>query len=323
MILAGDIGGTHTRLALFETAGGLKSKAEKIYLSRKYASLEEIAREFLGSESVSRACFGIAGPIRNGRCQATNLPWVIDAATLSQHLKIPSVHLLNDLEANAYGLRALKPDELGVLHPGQPGQKGNAALIAAGTGLGEAGLYWDGKEHHPFACEGGHCDFAPRNREEFELFLYLQKKYSHVSYERVVSGPGIHEIYDFLIETGREKEALVIRAEMKEGDPTAVISENGRLGQDPACIRAIDWFISLYGAEAGNLALKILSIGGLYIGGGIAPHLLEKMKQGAFLSSFSDKGRFKNLLESIPIWVILNDKAALLGAAYFSSRLTQ
>lgn len=321
MILAGDIGGTHTRLALFEAAGGLKSKAEKKYLSRNYASLEEIVRDFLGSQSVSRACFGIAGPIRNERCQATNLSWVVEAASLRQNLKIRSVHLLNDLEANAYGLRVLKKEELYLLHPGVAGQKGNGALIAAGTGLGEAGMYWDGKEHHPFACEGGHSDFAPRNAIEFELLVYLKKKFAHVSYERVVSGPGIFEIYKFLTETGRVKANAAIEEEMKHRDPPAVISENARLNKDAGCVQAIDWFISLYGSESGNLALKMLSIGGFYIGGGIAPHLIDKMKDGRFHSSFVDKGRFKNLLESIPIWVILNDEAALLGAAYFSSRL--
>lgn len=315
MILAGDIGGTNTRLALFEQ--GEMAGPEKKYPSRSYQGLEEIVREFLGGKKVSRACFGVAGPVREGVCKATNLPWVVDAAQMSRTLQIPSVHLLNDLEANAYGIKVLKPEELALLHEGKK-QKGNQALISAGTGLGEAGLYWDGEKHHPFACEGGHSDFAPRNALEIELFVYLKKKYPHVSYERVVSGPGLYEIYRFLIETGREKTSSEVEAEMKKGDPAAVVSEWGRLNKDLGCIHALDWFISLYGAEAGNLALKFLALGGVYIGGGIAPHILEKMKRG-FSAAFADKGRFKPLLETIPIWVVLNDNAALLGAASYAA----
>ena len=318
MILAGDIGGTHTRLALFE---GDRMGREKSYASRDYSSFEEIVREFLGDQKVSRGCFGIAGPVRDGRCQATNLPWIVEASVLSQNLKIPSVHLLNDLEANSYGILMLKKEELYPLHPGKGGQKGNRALIAAGTGLGEAGIYWDGKEHRPFASEGGHTDFAPRNELECELFNHLNKKFGHVSYERVVSGPGMHEIYKFLIETGRHPLNPVVFEEMKHRDPPIVISEFGRQNRDAACVETIDWFISLYGSEAGNLALKMLAVGGLYIGGGIAPHLIDQMKRGSFYASFIDKGRFKELLASIPIWVILNDHAALLGAAYFAKRL--
>ncbi len=317
MILAGDIGGTHTRLALFDKE---RQIIEQKFSSREYHGLEIIVKEFLQSQKskVSRACFGVAGPVREGRCQATNLPWVIDAAHMSQELHIDVVHLLNDLEANAYGLRVLKKEELFVLQQGTA-QKGNQALIAAGTGLGEAGLYWDGKIHRPFACEGGHTDFAPRNEMEIELFLFLKKKFGHVSYERVVSGPGLHSLYQFLMETRREKPSTEVEASMGQKDPSRVISEWGRQGKDPACSRALDWFLSLYGAEAGNLALKFLSLGGLFIGGGIAPHLVENLKKGSFLSAFVDKGRFANLLKSIPVWVVLNDNTALLGAAHFAA----
>lgn len=319
MILAGDIGGTHTRLVLFDPAD-LTGGTERKYPSRNFGSLAEIVREFLGKTKVTNACFGIAGPVVEGRCQATNLPWIIDAQELSRNLGIPSVQLLNDLEANAYGLRMLKPEELVPLHPGHPGRKGNAALIAAGTGLGEAGIFWDGKEHIPFACEGGHSDFAPRDDLEIELFVYLKKKFGHVSYERVLSGPGIFEIYRFFTETGRYKASGSVEEEMKKKDPPRVISEQARMNRDPACVQAIDLFISMYGSEAGNLALKMLALDGVYIGGGIAPPLIEKMKSGLFYSSFIEKGRFRKLLESIPIWVIMNDQAALLGAAYFARR---
>ena len=320
MVLAGDIGGTHTRLAFYEKGMLL---AEQKFSSRSYDGLERIVQEFLQSQNkkVEKACFGVAGPVRAGKCKATNLPWTIDASHLSQSLGISSVHLLNDLEANAYGLRMLKNEELFLLNAGDSHQKGNQALIAAGTGLGEAGLFWDGKEHRPFACEGGHSDFAPRNEMEIELFVYLMKKFGHVSYERVVSGPGLHSIYQFLIETGKEKSSPEVKAAMEKKDPSAVVSEWGKKNQDSACIHALDWFISLYGAEAGNLALKHLSLGGVFVGGGIAPHLVEKMKGGAFLSSFVDKGRFQKLLESIPVRIVLNDRAALLGAAYFAEQL--
>ncbi len=315
MILAGDIGGTHTRLAIFEN--GKMVVPEKKFLSRQYSGLEEIIAKYLHSQKVEKACFGVAGPVQEGVCKATNLPWIIDSSKIAKALQISSVSLLNDLEANAYGISVLKQGELLLLQKGNPKQKGNQALIAAGTGLGEAGLYWDGNKHHPFACEGGHADFGPKNEIEIELLIHLKKKFSHVSYERVVSGPGIHSIYQFLIETGREKRSPQLEVEMEKHDSSAVISEWGRLNKDPGCVHAIDIFLSVYGAEAGNLALKFLSLGGFYIGGGIAPNLIEKMK-GGFLSSFSAKGRFKSLLESIPIWVIMNDNAALLGAAAYA-----
>jgi len=320
MILAGDIGGTHTRLALFEKGRRLIHTEQK-FTSRNYPGLEEIVREFLQMEGkkIAKACFGVAGAVRDGKCKTTNLPWTIDAKQMSQDLRIP-VHLLNDLEANAYGIKTLESKDLYLLHPGKK-QNGNQALIAAGTGLGEAGLYWDGTKHHPFACEGGHSDFAPRNEKEIELFLYLKKKFPHVSYERVVSGPGLYTIYRFLIETRQAQPAAHVEAEMASRDPSAVISEWGIKKKDPACVLALDLFISLYGAEAGNLALKFLALGGFYIGGGIAPHLVQKFQEGAFLSSFVEKGRFKPLLESIPIWIVLNDDAALLGAAAFAESL--
>ncbi len=320
MILAGDIGGTNARLALFQHSGNWICKKEKKFPSKQYANLEEIIEEFLEGETVFSACFGIAGPVRNGKCQATNLPWIVDAASLSRKLNIPTTHLLNDLEANAYGISQLAPEELALIHEGDRNQEGNRALIAAGTGLGEAGLFWNGKEHLPFASEGGHSDFGPRNPLEVELLYYLEKKFGHVSYERVVSGPGLIEIYEFLIATKRGEKAASLQEEMMKRNPSTVISEAGRLGTDETCVKALDWFLSLYGAESGNLALKYLALGGFYIGGGIAPRLQEKLKTGAFYTSFVDKGRFKKLLSSIPIWVILNDQAALLGAAFVAKK---
>jgi glucokinase len=319
VILAGDIGGTHTRLALFE--GGQKG-VERKFLSQNYSGLEQIVREFLVLEKkqVSKASFGIAGLVEKGKCKATNLPWIVDAHLLSQNLNIPSVVLLNDLEANAYGISALKKDQLVLIQKGDLNRQGNQALIAAGTGLGEAALFWNGHSHHPFGCEGGHVDFSPRNELEIELFLYLKKQFEHVSYERVLSGPGLLSLYRFLTETGKEKALPIVQEEMKKKNPSFVISEWGLTDKDRACARALDWFISLYGAEAGNLALKFLALGGVYIGGGIAPHLQEKFKTTTFLSSFADKGRFKDLLQTIPIWLILNDDTALLGAAIYGDQ---
>ena len=264
MIVAGDIGGTHTRLAFFEN--GRLIGVEKKFLSHQYKNLEAILSEFLGGQRVEKACFGVAGPVHEGRSQITNLPWIIEASHISKTFKIPTVLLLNDLEANAYGLKRLKKEDLFLLHAGIP-RKGNQALIAAGTGLGEAGLFWDGKTHRPFACEGGHTDFAPRNAIEIELLLYLTKKFGHVSYERVVSGPGLHTLFQFLVETGRETVSNPLKKEMEKREPSVVISEWGCQNREVACTRVLDWFLSLYGAEAGNLALKILSVGGIYIGG--------------------------------------------------------
>lgn len=299
MILAGDIGGTNARLALFDR-GKLVGEVKKFH-SRDYSGLEDIIREFLKNTKVSKACFGIAGPIKRQVCKATNLPWIVDAEKISRALQIPFVHLLNDLEANAYGLKVLKKEELVVLQEGTQ-EKANQALIAAGTGLGEAGLIWDGTKHLIFACEGGHADFAPRNPLEVELYQYLVKKFDHVSYERVVSGPGMVSIYEFLVATGREKGGAKL-------DPESVAK---------ASQKTMDIFFSIYGSEAGNLALKFLAMGGVYLGGGIAAHLVHEIQKSSFVSAFSNKGRFKGLLQSIPIWIVLNDQAALLGAAYYA-----
>lgn len=317
MLLVGDMGGTYTRLALCKDKNVL---CEKKFSSKAYSGPEEIIREFIEAEKieVERACLGVAGPVYNGKCKATNLPWVVDTSHLSQTLKIPFIRLVNDLVAHAFGIQSLKKEELYLLQEGSPHPGANQALIAAGTGLGEAGLFWDGERHRPFPCEGGHADFAPRNSLECELLIWFQKRYRHVSYERVVSGPGLFDLYRFLIETGQEEESVEVKEQIREKDPPAVISEWGRLRRDPACMRAVDWFLSLYGAEAGNLALKMLALGGIFIAGGIGHRFLDDMKKGSFLLSFREKGRFKEMLESIPIWVVLNDHTALIGAAYLA-----
>ncbi|NGX56538.1 MAG: Glucokinase [Candidatus Anoxychlamydiales bacterium] len=320
MFLVGDIGGTNTRLALFES--NQKCIKEKRFLSSNYNSLIEAINDFLKNEKVKikAASFGIAGPIRNGKCQTTNIPWIIDSNEIRTHLNIKNVYLLNDLQANAYGIEVLKEDEFYVINEGIKDQKGNRCLLAAGTGLGEAGLFFDGKKHIPFACEGGHCDFAARNELEIEIFKFLEKKYSHVSYERILSGPGIYNLYSFLYESKLEQSPSEFHKEIQNSkEPQIAITKKAISSEMKICERTIEIFVSIYGAEAGNFALKTFALNGVYIGGGIAPKILEKLKEGHFFKSFIDKGRFSSLLESIPIKVILNDKAALLGAAYYAS----
>ena len=312
MILAGDVGGTKVRLVLCDEEGNNCREAR--FMSRDFADFTSLLKQFLGKEEkVGCACLGIAGPVLNRQCKATNLPWEIIADDLEKKCGIARVHLINDLEANAWGLKELKPEEFFVLNEGNL-MEGNQALISAGTGLGEAGLYWDGKIHHPFACEGGHCNFGPTTHEEIDLLLYLRGKYGHVSYERVISGYGLYDLYKFLIDTKREKENPATKKMMEFQDPPKVITEQASKGLCPVCIRTCHLFLSLYGSESGNTALKFLAVGGVFLGGGIAPHLVSLFKQGAFMKAFLNKGRFAPLLSQIPIKIILNDKAALHGA---------
>jgi len=318
MIIAGDIGGTNTRLVLVEqTADELTIAAEEILPSREFTGLEAAIEEFLSHHScdVTKACFGIAGPVLNGRCEATNLPWVVDAKSLADRLHLKHVGLINDLEANAYGIATLRSKDFVILNKGVPGATGNMAIISAGTGLGEAGLYWGGEVHRPFATEGGHTDFAPRNELEMELFKYSLTQYQHVPYERLVSGPGLVHIYHFLVDTGRGEEQRWIAEQIHHGDPAPIISQFGLEEKCPLCRQALEIFVSLYGAEAGNLALKLMATGGMYLGGGIAPKIIRKLQGPEFMNAFSAKGRMRPLLQNIPVRVIMNPDTALFGAA--------
>ena len=320
MILAGDIGGTNSRLALFED--GYRLTAEKTYPSRDHAGLGEVVRLFLKETgaNVKRACFGVAGPVRGGRVRTTNLPWTVDAAELARDLGIPRVGLLNDLEATAHGIPALSPSDLVVLNEGQDGARGNRALIAAGTGLGEAGLFWDGRTHHPFATEGGHASFAPRNERETGLLVHLLVQFDTVSWERVVSGPGLHHLYRFLRDAEKQEEPEWLEMEMREGDPSAAIVRSALSGTSPLCGETVDFFVSLLGAEAGNLALKVMATGGVYIAGGMAPKMLPRLTGPRFLEAFLDKGRMRPVLEAMPVRIILNGRTALEGAARYAGR---
>jgi glucokinase len=328
MILAGDIGGTKTVLALFEEAGGgLRRVGDAtIFASRDHPTFEEILAKFLKSHpglSLRGGCFGVAGAVIDGVCKTTNLPWLLDEEVLARAIKAPRVKLLNDLEAAAYGMLFLPPNELLVLNPGsEPGRKGNVAVIAAGTGLGEAMLYWDGQRHHPLASEGGHADFAPQTDQDIDLLRYLRAKFGHVSYERLLSGPGFFNIYCFLRDSGVAPEAAAVTEMIKRGeDPNPVIGQMGVDGTDRLSTAAMDLLITIYGAEAGNLALKCMAFGGVFVGGGIAPKLLPALQKGGFMRGFTAKGRFKGLMEGLEVKVALNPEAPLLGAAHYALRL--
>ncbi|MFZ0211313.1 MAG: glucokinase [Candidatus Acidiferrales bacterium] len=319
MILAGDVGGTNTRLAFFEQRDGqLVTIAEHIYPSRGHASLEEIVADFIAKQKLKAdaGAIGIAGPIRDGVCRATNLPWVVDLRALIQRSGIPSLALINDLEANAHGIATLTPVDFEILQQGVPGARGNAAVISPGTGLGEAGLYWDGTQHWPVASEGGHSSFAPRNELQDELLVHLRAQFGgHVSWERAVCGPGLFNLYKFLRDTGRGEEPAWLAQQIKVEDPSPVISQAALGGKSALCEKALDLFVGLLASEAGNMALKVLATGGVYIGGGIAPKILPKLKTPEFLAAFADKGRLGSTLAAMPIRVILNDRTALRGAA--------
>jgi glucokinase len=317
MILAGDIGGTNARLAYFQPQNGhLRLVSERVFPSRDYSELGEIVSKFLQGAAIppDMACFGIAGPVRNGRVETSNLPWVIEQSRLAKQIHLPATLLINDLEANAWGIGGLSPNDLIPLNRVPP-SVGNQAVIAPGTGLGEAGLYWDGSQHQVFASEGGHADFAPRGNLQVELLQYLETRYGHVSYERVLSGPGLINVYEFLRGKGYGDEPAGFAAQLEHEDAAAAISCAALDGTNRLAEQALDLWISVYGAEAGNLALKAMATGGIFLSGGISPKILPKLTGPLFMRAFLEKGRLRPLLESIPVQVITDDKAGLLGAA--------
>jgi glucokinase len=321
MILAGDVGGTKVDLGLYDfTNGKLQRTRDKVYRAKDYPGLEVIVKEFLSADKVTAACFGVPGPVRDGRLRLTNLPWTLDSRELSAGLDIPHVFLINDLEANGYGIAELSPDQIYTLAEGDPSQTGNRALIAAGTGLGQGLLIWNGHSHVPYPSEGGHVDYAPRNEDEIDLLRFLKQKYNgRVSYERVVAGMGLTNIYEFLREVrGVDEPNWLAERMAAAADPNSVITEMALSAKSEICEKALDMFVSAYGAEAGNLALKVLAVGGLYVGGGIAPRILEKLKDGTFMKAFTDKGRLSQLLIHMPVRIILESRAAQLGAAAYA-----
>jgi glucokinase len=314
MILAGDVGGTKVHLALYRFEHGqLVHVRDERFPAHEFSGLEEIVLRFLagsGNPEITAACFGVPGPVRGGRLRLTNLPWT---------LNITHLFLINDLEANGYGIPELTPDQILTLNQGDPSAVGTRALVSAGTGLGEGVLVWNGKTHVPMASEGGHCDFAARNSLEIELLTWLMQKFNgRVSFERVVSGPGLTNIYTFLRDGKHMEEPAWLRQRMEAEDPNAVIGEVGEAGKSELCAKALEVFAASYGAEAGNMVLKVLAAGGMYLGGGIAPKMLKTMQSGVFMQAFADKGRLSELLIHTPVHIILESRAALMGAAAYA-----
>lgn len=328
MILAGDIGGTKTNLAIFQREESrLNLLYEHTFPSSDFDGLSAIVRRFLKQPGVQQlgdrihgACFGVAGPVISGEVRATNLPWIVSQRELAKCLNLPRVELINDLEATGWGVSTLQPEELVTLNPGDDELQGNRALIAAGTGLGEALLVKEGEEFRPVASEGGHTSFAPCSELEIELLNYLRRRWSHVSFERVLSGPGLLSLYQFLKDTGKAEEPEWLAAELQQAeDPSALISKLALKKESPICRQALDMFVAIYGSEAGNLVLTAKAVSGIFVGGGIAPKILEKLQDGTFVRAFTAKGRLYRLLVGTPVWVIRNPKTALQGAARFAA----
>ena len=320
IVLAGDIGATKTNLALFKVLGDqVASLHEAQYKSNDYKNIIELTDAFTLDilPLPDSVCFGVAGPVLNGHAKLSNIDWEIDSAELSYHFKIKNVHLINDLEATAYGLAMLNETDVAIMHKGDDAAFGNAAVIAPGTGLGEAGLYWDGNYYRPFSTEGGHSDFASRNEFDFELYTFLQKKFGHVSWERLVCGPGIVNIYQFLRDEKKREEPGWLKEEIIKGDVAAVISRH--VLQSEICKETMQLFIRFLAYESANLVLKLKATGGLFIGGGIAPQIISLFENNAFYNSFCQSGRLNYLLDKVPVKIILNAKTALLGAAFYGA----
>ena len=329
LILAGDLGGTNFRIALFRVVNGKNGTLKKLrsdrFASNNFNSLHEAVHSFLDKGEVpgtiTTACFGVPGPNVGGVVQLPNLNWTIEVSNLPKLLSIPRVAILNDLEAMAFGIGELRHSDCLLLQAGAGSRAGNQCIIAPGTGLGEAGLFWDGHRHLPWANEGGHADFAPTDDVQAALLEFLHKEFGRVSCERVIAGLGIHNIYRFLRDTGRGKEKPAIAEKMLTGDIGAIIDQHSRDNSCALCRDTMDIFIRILGSEAGNLALKTMATGGVFLGGGIPPRILEHLRRPLFLESFLNKGRMRPLLETMPLSVILNDDTALLGAARYGARM--
>ena len=324
MIVAGDIGGTKSLLALYEPGGNPRSPVvQKEFPSRDYPGLAEVLTEFLTAEkaAASYACFGLPGPIVGTRFTTPNLPWEIEFGAVQAALGA-KLEFINDLEATGYGIPTLRPEELRTLHEGQPNPHGNAALIAPGTGLGECILFWDGEQHRPSASEGGHCDFAPRTPEQIEFLRWaFETKMPRISFDRVASGTGLPLVYEFVATQSKTPELEVIaQAIASAEDPAPKISKLAMEGKSALCEKALDMWVAVLGAEAGNLALKALATAGVYLGGGIPPKILPKLEDGTFLTAFLDKGRLAEVVSRMPVQIILNDDTALYGAARYALR---
>jgi glucokinase len=324
LLLAGDIGGTNIRLALFSREGDRLVRRDEARLkSREFASLEEAAVRFTGSRrEIAAAAFGVAGPVRKGRCEATNFPWVVDASSLAARLGLSRIVLVNDLVANGLGLPELSPADFAVVNRGEEDPEGCGALVSAGTGLGQAILVREGSGWRVLPSEGGHSSFAPSSPWEIDLLRHLMRDLSHVSVERLVSGRGLVTLYRFERERSGVPEPAWLAGEIaRSDDPAPVLSAAALAGKDPVAERALEHWVSLYGAEAGNLALKVMATGGVFLGGGIAPKVLPRILDGTFFGAFCGKGRLEPVLAKIPVKLVRNDDCALLGAARAAARI--
>ena len=321
VVLAGDIGGTKTNLGLF-SKGKRRPRLRTLqtFPSREAAGLEEIIHQFLEQHpaNISSACFGIAGPVEDGRCKTTNLPWKVEEARIKKRFGWQHVRLINDVAITAYAIPLLTGRELFTLNRGRASRRGNLGLVAPGTGLGQALMIREGSRYTLVSSEGGHADFAPNNEDEIDLWRYLSQRFGHVSVERILSGPGLSDIYSFLKDSGRFREPEWLSRALRLGDPAKVIAETAMGQREPLCREVMEIFVSILGSVAGNLALIGFAAGGIYLGGGISPKILPKLRDGRFMKRFTDKGRFNHLMAKLPVKVILNDKAALFGAAKFA-----
>ena len=324
IVLAGDVGGNNARLAVVDLGGPIaRITHERRYASREYPGLTPIVQRFCG-EVGSRpdsACFGIACPVVGDDCTAPNLPWTVNRRTLATEIGISHTRLINDFVAVGYGIELLSPSDLATLQDGSPLPHAPIALIGAGTGLGQGFLLWENDHYRVMGSEGGHADYAPRGEQQIELLDFLRQRFHRVSWERLLSGPGLVNAYRYLAESGLASEQASVRAEMETDDPAAVIVRHGLARTDPLSDRAVDLFCEVYGAQAGNLALTVVATGGVYLGGGIAPRVVDRLRSGPFLTAFRDKGRMSELLSRIPVYVIMNAKVGLLGAAAVAGRL--
>ena len=324
LIVAGDMGGTKTYLAAFDpTAQGFIPIFERRYETVAYTSPGALIAAFVSDNDIrtKHVVLGVPGPVRQLPVRAVNLPWFIDPDEISTALGGVEVHLLNDLQATSYGTLTLTTDDLYPLNKGSEDKEGNIAVVAAGTGLGEGGLCWTGDRYQSIASEGGHASFAPTSELEIDLWRYLNQRHGHVSWERVVAGPGLASIYDFLRNRQPERESAALKKELEQGDRSDTISRAGLEQHCELATEALDLYAYLFGCEAGNLALKLMSSGGVFVGGGIAPKILGKLRDGRFMEGFISKGRMGEPLEDVPVHVVLNDKTALLGAAYWGMQL--
>ncbi|HYC48883.1 MAG TPA: glucokinase [Burkholderiales bacterium] len=326
LVLGGDIGGTNTKLALAAPGSGERFREKAVYASADYETLEQAVEAFMrdaavAPDAIGAACFAVAGPVEHGRATLTNLAWRPDESTLARHFGFPRVSIINDFAAAGLGIAELAPGDLLPLQEGSVDPEGSRVIVGAGTGLGVALLEWDSTYYEVHASEAGHADFAPNDAQQDELLVHLRRDYRHVSYERVLSGRGICRVLSFLEANGAGAPSAALRDALTRGDPAKAITDFALRGADALAVRALDVFVSAYGSFAGNMALTMLAHGGVYIAGGIAPKIAPKLADGTFMRAFVSKGRFRSLLESVPVHVVMNDQVGLLGALSAATRL--